>query len=150
MYCLGSVMARPITKSTSASFASGLTMLPGGIILVVVSLASEPGAMAAANFDWPITAWTGWAFLLVFGSLIAFTAYMRLIAVWGPAGAGSYAYVSPVLAVAVGVFILDEHIGLRDGAGMGLLLLAAFYSLRVARHHDGPLSTAPDGREPVA
>jgi drug/metabolite transporter (DMT)-like permease len=57
---------------------------------------------------------------------------MRLIAVWGPARAGSYAYVSPIIAVLLGVLVLGEHVGLRDGAGMALLLLAAFCSLRTS------------------
>jgi drug/metabolite transporter (DMT)-like permease len=55
--------------------------------------------------------WGGWLFLVLFGSLVAFTAYMRLIAVWGPARAGSYAYVSPIIAVLLGVLV----VGLRDG-----------------------------------
>jgi drug/metabolite transporter (DMT)-like permease len=70
---------------------------------------------------------------VLFGSLIAFTAYMRLISVWGPTRAGSYAYVSPVIAVLLGMLTLGEHVGLRDGFGMTLLLLAAFCSLRASR-----------------
>jgi drug/metabolite transporter (DMT)-like permease len=67
---------------------------------------------------------------VLFGSLVAFPVYMRLIAAWSPARAGSYAYVSPVVAVALGVLLLGERIGLRDGIGMALLLVAAFCSLR--------------------
>ena len=109
---------------------SGLTMLPGGLVLTFGALALEPGAAAAARFDWTAKAWGGWLFLMLFGSLIAFTAYMRLIAVWGPARAGSYAYVSPIIAVLLGVLVLGEHVGLRDGVGMALL--AAFCSLRTS------------------
>jgi drug/metabolite transporter (DMT)-like permease len=43
---------------------------------------------------------------------------MRLIAVWGPARAGSYAYVSPIIAVLLGVLVLGEHVALRDAVGM--------------------------------
>ena len=132
VYSLGSVIARPLTKTTSAAFMSGLTMLPGGLVLTFGALALEPGAAAAARFDWTAPAWGGWLFLVLFGSLIAFTAYMRLIAVWGPARAGSYAYVSPIIAVLLGVLLLGEHVGLRDGVGMALLLLAAFCSLRTS------------------
>ncbi len=69
---------------------------------------------------------------MLFGSLVAFTTYLRLIAVWGPARAGSYAYVSPVIAVLLGVVLLGERVGLRDGLGMTLLLAAAFCSLRAS------------------
>lgn len=130
VYSLGSVIARPLAKTLDTVFMSGLTILPGGLVLTLGAAVLEPGGAAAARFDWPLAAWGGWLFLVVFGSLVAFTAYLRLIAAWGPARAGSYAYVSPVLAVAVGVTLLGERIGVRDCAGMALLLAAAFFSLR--------------------
>ncbi len=138
VYSLGSVIARPLTKATSAAFMSGLTLLLGGLVLTLGALAFEPGALAATRFDWDIAAWVGWLFLVVFGSLVAFTAYLRLIAVWGPAQAGSYAYVSPVIAVLLGVVVLGEQVGLRDGLGMALLLAAAFCSLRASASNSHP------------
>jgi drug/metabolite transporter (DMT)-like permease len=132
VYSLGSVVARPLTRATNATFLSGLTMLPGGLILTIAAWLFEPGARQAAWFDWTAAAWGGWLFLVVFGSLVAFTTYLRLIAAWGPARAGSYAYVSPVIAVLLGVMLLHEHLGLREGAGMALLLAAAFCSLRAS------------------
>lgn len=130
VYSLGSVVARPLTRTISPAFLSGLTLLPGGLVLTLGALAFEPGALQAAHFDWSITAWGGWLFLVVFGSLVAFTLYMRLISVWGPTRAGSYAYVSPVIAVLLGVAVLGERVGLRDELGMALLLVAAFFSMR--------------------
>ncbi len=133
VYSLGSVIARPLTKTTSPTFMAGLTLLPGGLVLTLGALAFEPGALDAARFAWDAAAWGSWLFLVIFGSLIAFTAYMRLIAVWGPARAGSYAYLSPVIAVLLGVLALGEKVGPRDGFGMGVLLVAAFCSLRASR-----------------
>ena len=69
---------------------------------------------------------------MVFGSLVAFTTYLRLIAAWGPAHAGSYAYVSPVIAVLLGVVLLHERLEVRDVSGMVLLLVAAYFSLRAS------------------
>jgi drug/metabolite transporter (DMT)-like permease len=143
VYSLGSVISRPLTATTSATFMSGLTMLPGGLVLTVGALALEPGAAAAARFDWPEAAWGGWAFLVVFGSLVAFTAYLRLIAAWGPARAGSYAYVSPVIAVGLGMAVLGEQFSWRDGLGMALLLAAAFCSLRTTAPAAPPTPAAP-------
>lgn len=143
VYSLGSVIARPLTRTISAGFMSGLTMLPGGLVLALGALAFEPGALSAARFNWGVAAWSGWLFLVLFGSLIAFTAYMRLIAVWGPARAGSYAYVSPIIAVLLGVLVMGEQISLRDGVGMVLLLVAAFWSLR-ASVCDDPQGSSPD------
>jgi len=121
-----------LSRTISPAFLSGLALLPGGLILTLGALALEPGALQAAHFNWGGAAWGGWLFLVLFGSLIAFTAYMRLIAVWGPTRAGSYAYISPVIAVLLGVLTLNERVGLRDGVGMALLLAAAFFSLRAS------------------
>jgi drug/metabolite transporter (DMT)-like permease len=132
VYSLGSVVAGPLTKTTNAAFLSGVTMLPGGLILTIGAWVFEPGAKAAAWFDWNVAAWGGWAFLVIFGSILAFTIYLRLIAAWGPARAGSYAYVSPVIAVLLGVVWLHEHLGLRDGVGMSLLVIASFCSLKTS------------------
>jgi drug/metabolite transporter (DMT)-like permease len=140
VYSLGSVVARPLSRTISPTFMSGLTLLPGGLVLTLGALALEPGALQAARFDWPLSAWGGWLFLVLFGSLIAFTAYMRLIAVWGPTTAGSYAYISPVFAVLLGVAILHEHVTARDGFSMALLLAAAFFSLRAT----GTATTKPN------
>lgn len=138
VYSLGSVVARPLTKTTSATFLSGLTMLAGGLVLTLGALAFEPAALHAARFDWAAAAWGAWLFLVLFGSLVAFTAYLRLIAVWGPARAGSFAYVSPVIAVLLGVLALGEQVSLREGFGMALLLVAAVCSLRPPGQPSGP------------
>jgi drug/metabolite transporter (DMT)-like permease len=131
-YSFGSVVARPLTKTISSTFLSGLTLLPGGLAMTLGALEFETGALGAARFDWTAAAWGGWLFLVLFGSLVAFTAYLRLIADWGPARAGSYAYVSPVIAVLLGMLMLGERVGFREGLGMALLLAAAFCSLRAS------------------
>jgi drug/metabolite transporter (DMT)-like permease len=86
----------------------------------------------AAHFHWTSAAWGGWLFLVLFGSLVAFTSYLRLIAAWGAARAGSYAYVSPVIAVGLGMLVMGEQVGTRDVLGMACLLIAAFWSLRAS------------------
>jgi drug/metabolite transporter (DMT)-like permease len=130
VYSLGFVAARPLTKTTNATFLSGLTMLPGG--LIIGAWAFEPAAKAAAWFDWNAAAWGGGLFLVIFGSPLAFTTYFRLIAAWGPARAGSYAHVSQVIAVLLGIALLHEHFELRDGFGMNLLFVSAFCSLQTS------------------
>jgi drug/metabolite transporter (DMT)-like permease len=148
VYSLGSVIARPLTKTTSAIFMSGLTLFPGGLALALGALAFEPGALHAARFDWDAAAWGGWLFLVILGSLVAFTAYMRLIAAWGPARAGSYACLSPSIAVLLGVLTLGERVELRDGFGMALLLVAAFCSLRASMRVSPSVRPAPTRGSP--
>jgi drug/metabolite transporter (DMT)-like permease len=132
VYSLGSVVARPLAASTGATFISAITLLPGGVALTFGALAFEPGAVQAARFFWSPPVWAAWGFLVIFGSLLAFTGYLRLIAAWGPAAAGSYAYISPVVAVILGVLVAGEHVGVREACGMALLLVAAFFSMRAA------------------
>jgi drug/metabolite transporter (DMT)-like permease len=84
VYSLGSVVARPLSRTLSPAFLSGLALLPGGLILTLAALALEPGALQAARFDWGDAAWGGWLFLVVFGSLIAFTAYVPVAMLTSP------------------------------------------------------------------
>ena len=62
-------------------------------------------------------------YLVVFGSLIAFSAYLYVLKHARPAVATSYAYVNPPVAVLFGVLIAGEHVGPYDIAGMAVILL---------------------------
>jgi drug/metabolite transporter (DMT)-like permease len=69
-YGYGSVLARPLLRTYPAVFLSGLTTFVGGIVLLIVALALEPGAVSALSGNWSTVAWLGWFFLVIFGSLI--------------------------------------------------------------------------------
>jgi Permeases of the drug/metabolite transporter (DMT) superfamily len=62
-------------------------------------------------------------YLAVFGSLIAFSAYLYVLKHARPALSTSYAYVNPPVAVLFGVLLAGEHIGPYDLAGMAIILL---------------------------
>lgn len=64
------------------------------------------------------------AYLALFGSLLAYSAYIYLAKAWPPAKMGTYAYLNPVVAVLLGSLILREPFGLREVAGMAVILLA--------------------------
>ncbi|PWK83498.1 drug/metabolite exporter YedA [Fulvimonas soli] len=63
------------------------------------------------------------AYLAVFGSLVAFSAYLYVLRHARPALATSYAYVNPPVAVLFGVLLAGEHVGPYDLAGMAVILL---------------------------
>jgi drug/metabolite transporter (DMT)-like permease len=63
------------------------------------------------------------AYLAVFGSIIAFSAYLYLLKTVRPALATSYAYVNPPVAVLFGVMLGGEHVGPLDLAGMAIILV---------------------------
>ena len=130
LYCTGAVLSRPIAGAMPTLALAGWQTLIGGAGLVAVSLALEPVGWAEvrALASWPVA--PALAFLVVAGSLAGFTIYIRLLRDWGAFRAGLYAFVSPVIAVAVGVAALGESFGWAEGAGGVLMFAAAAIALR--------------------
>jgi len=128
-YGYGSVLARPLLRSYPALFVAGITTLVGGIALLAAALLSEPGALSALSGNWGKIAWTGWFFLVIFGSLIGYTTYMRLLRDIGASRAGSYAFVSPVIAVALGVLFFSEQVTVFDVVGIIVMLIGAYLAM---------------------
>jgi drug/metabolite transporter (DMT)-like permease len=131
-YSAGSVMARPMMGAMSPYLFAAMINVAGGIMLVGCSLAFEPGAVAALDLHWGVSAWTSWLFLLGPGSLGASTIFLLLVRDWGATKAGSYAFVSPIIAVLLGLAVSGEALHPADAAGMGLMLVAAWVALRRA------------------
>lgn len=129
-YCLASVLSRPIMRTLPPAQMVGLTNLMGGLVLIAGSLAFEPGAWHALRFDWGWAPWAAWWFLVLAGSLGATVIYFFLVRDWGASRTGTYAFVSPVIAVLLGMAVFGEHVGLTDAAGMALMLSAAGIVLR--------------------
>lgn len=130
LYCVGAVLTRPIATTMPVLALAGWQTLIGGIGLVVVSLALEPvdAGHLRALATWPTL--PALAFLVVAGSLAGFTIYTKLLRDWGAFRAGLYAFISPVIAVAVGVVALSERFGWAEGGGALLMFAAAAIALR--------------------
>ena len=64
-----------------------------------------------------------WAFLVIFGSLVGFTAYIWLLGVTSIAKVGTYAYVNPIVAVLLGWAILGEPVTVRTVIAAAIILL---------------------------
>jgi drug/metabolite transporter (DMT)-like permease len=80
-------------------------------------------------------------YLALFGSMLAFSAYVYLAKAWPPAKMGTYAYLNPLVAVLLGSLILHEAFGLRQVLGMAIILGAvALVQLRM-----GPAAPVPEG-----
>jgi drug/metabolite transporter (DMT)-like permease len=129
-YSLGSVLSIPLMRNMPPAELAGMTNLIGGVILLVTALIVEPGAWSAMSFDWGWAAWLSWLFLLVPGSLGATVIYFFLVRDWGASRTGTYAFVSPVIAVLLGIAVLGEQVHLTDAIGMALMLCAAGLVLR--------------------
>ena len=126
-WSLGSVLST--TRLPLAAGAAGFAseMLCGGAVLMAISLAlGEQWAVASAQ---PL-ALAAWAYLVVFGSLIAFSAYLYLLAHASPALATSYAFVNPVIALALGVLVAHEVPSRGEWLACGVILLGVFLIFR--------------------
>ena len=129
-YCWGSILSRPMLKTVPPLALSGWLTLIGGAGLAVLSIAFEPISRStiAAFLRAPVLA--SWAFLVFGGSIVAFTLFLRLLRDWGPTRAGLYAFVSPVIAVAIGVAVFAEPFGAYELAGSTIMLGAAALAMR--------------------
>ena len=120
-WSLASALTRKLPLPTSKVMSSGAQMLAGGVLLAIASATLgelrnfHPGAVSRG-------AWLSLIYLIVAGSIIAFTAYVWLIHHESPTKVGTYAYVNPVVAVLVGYFLGGEALDLRTILGTLLVL----------------------------
>jgi drug/metabolite transporter (DMT)-like permease len=120
-WAAGSVysMRRPI--QASPSLASGMQMLAGGMLLLVIGLLTgEFRRFHISNVSWVSIG--ALVYLIVFGSIVAFTAYSWLLRKVAPARAATYAYVNPVVAVLLGWVIASEPLTIRTLAAAAVIV----------------------------
>lgn len=129
-YCAGAVLTRAIAPSIPTLALAGWQSTIGAVGLVALSLLIEPVTPGhfAALASWPTAQALG--FIIVAGSLVGYTVYLRLLRDWGAFRAGLYAFVSPVIAVAAGVALLGEPFGWAEGFGAVMMFGAAAIALR--------------------
>ncbi len=131
-YSAGTVLARPMMGTISPFLIAGLMNTMGGVSLLAISLLFEPRSVAALNLRWGAGPWLAWLFLVGPAALGASTMFLVLVRDWGATKAGSYAFVSPIIAVLLGLAINGEALHAVDAVGMVLMLAAAWVALRKA------------------
>lgn len=122
-WSVASALTRKLTLPASKAMSSGAQMLAGGVLLMVTAalLGEFRGFHIQAV---SLKAWLALAYLIVAGSIVAFTAYVWLIHHESPTKVGTYAYVNPVVAVVLGYFLGGEALGLRTIVGTALVLVS--------------------------
>ena len=122
-WSIASVLTRKMPLPESKVMSSGAQMLAGGILLTLTAamLGETRGFDVRAV---SVGAWLALAYLIVAGSIIAFTAYVWLIHHESPTKVGTYAYVNPVVAVLLGYFLGGEALGARTVLGTLLVLVS--------------------------
>lgn len=128
-WSLGSVLST--TRFRLAPGASGFAseMLCGGVLLMAASLA------LGERPQWPpqSAAVAAWLYLVVLGSLVAFSAYMYLLSHASPALASSYAFVNPLFALLLGSALAGEPVTRGEWLSCAVILLAVLLLLLARR-----------------
>jgi drug/metabolite transporter (DMT)-like permease len=122
-WAAGSLLARGGGRPASALWGSALQMLCGGALLLGLAAARGDFARVASAGGAPsVNSLVAVAYLVVFGSLIGFTAYVWLLQHAAPAKVATYAYVNPLVAVGLGWAIGGEPLGARTLAAAGVIV----------------------------
>jgi drug/metabolite transporter (DMT)-like permease len=122
-WSVASALSRKLPLPASKVMSSGTQMLAGGVLLGLT-------AAALGEFrhfhPWAVSrsAWVALIYLIVAGSIVAFTAYVWLIHHESPTKVGTYAYVNPLVAVLLGYLFGGEGLGLRTILGTLFVLIS--------------------------
>jgi drug/metabolite transporter (DMT)-like permease len=117
-WSLGSVLSQRRWPLAPGAIGFASEMICGGIVLLLISAAQQEQP------QWPPqpSAVAAWIYLVVFGSLIAFNAYMLLLARASAALASSYTFVNPVIAMLLGVAVAGETVTPFEWAAVSVVL----------------------------
>ena len=117
-WTLGSLLQSRLPVTLSIEVSAGYQQIFGGLgFVVLVLLTGEPRPTPTTD------AWLAWGYLIFIGSLIGFTAYVRILQLLPMSVAMTYAYVNPVVALFLGAVILSEPLHITTLAGAALVLL---------------------------
>jgi drug/metabolite transporter (DMT)-like permease len=129
---LGSVLAHRLALPRRALVAAALEMIVGGVLLLIA--ATVRGEYARVEWSQvPSSGWLALLYLIGPGSLLAFTAYGYALSRLPLATVSTYAYVNPLVAVVLGVVLLDEHLTADQAAGTALIVASVALTLHATR-----------------
>jgi drug/metabolite transporter (DMT)-like permease len=139
-YSAGSFVSRPLLGELPPLVVTAWQGLIGGVGLLAIELVVDrPGRAAFAGLMRPEVLFS-LSFLVFGGSFIGLVGYMRLVRDWGVFRAGLYAFVSPLIALAVGVGVLGEALHAWDAGAAALMFTATGLALRRASVDRSPMA----------
>lgn len=114
----GSVYQKRKNIQTSPEISSAVQQFSGGVALLFTSfIVGEPAMNPEPS------AWWAWGYLIIFGSVIAFTSFVKALKLLPPNIVFTYAYVNPVVAVILGFLLLGEPTTQWTFAGASLVIV---------------------------
>jgi drug/metabolite transporter (DMT)-like permease len=121
-WAIGSYYSRSATVPRRPLVMTGMEMLCGGAAMTLVSVVTgDAFTLHLGNVGWK--AWVAYAYLVVFGSMVAFTAYAWLLRNARLSLVTTYAYVNPAVAVLLGALFLGERLTARALVASALILV---------------------------
>ena len=118
-------------------------MLGGAVALFVMAVVAGEHLLPEAA---PADSWLAWAYLVVFGSVVAFTSYVWVLSVAPISLVATYAYVNPVVAVFLGWLILSEPITLAIILGGGVVVASVALVIAAERVRKVPKTSVGVGQ----
>jgi drug/metabolite transporter (DMT)-like permease len=122
-WAIGSFWSRDAQLPESGLLTTGMEMLGGGVLLLIVGAVTGEIAHTDIHRISKASA-VGLLYLITFGSLLGFTSYIWLLDKVSPARLGTYAYVNPIVAVLLGWAIAGERLSIRTGIAAAIVICA--------------------------
>lgn len=129
-WAYGSIWARTADLPRSSLQTTGMQLLMGGLWLCVVGLLKGEAAHVHSA-EWSVRSVAAFFYLIFFGSIIGYSAYVYILKMSSPAKAGTYAYVNPAIAVFLGWAVAGEKVtGITIMAAMIIIASVALVTKR--------------------
>lgn len=126
MWAAGSLYARHQPMPRGTAMNGGLQMLLGGLIVTIIALITgQFQSLDVPSLD--ASAIIALLYLIIFGSLVAFTAYTWLLSTQSALLVSTYTYVNPLVAIFVGAIFANEIITVQIKMVVPLILLAVLF-----------------------
>ena len=122
-WAIGSFWSRDAALPESGLLTTGMEMLGGGALMLIVGALSGEFAHLDVHAISKASG-IGMLYLITFGSLLGFTSYIWLLDKVSPARLGTYAYVNPLVAVMLGWAIAGERLSIRTGVAAAIVICA--------------------------
>jgi drug/metabolite transporter (DMT)-like permease len=116
-------VAQSATRPLSAARSTGMQMIAGAVLTLGISVALGEHRTFSWQAVTPVSL-IAVGYLLVFGALVGFSAYLWLMRVSTPSRVATHAYVNPVVAVILGWAVAGEHVAGRTLVAMAVIVLA--------------------------
>jgi drug/metabolite transporter (DMT)-like permease len=126
-WAFGTLYTKKQALNFNPYFSLGLQMVISGIALTIfTNVVATPGIKAISIFSIPWQSWASIGYLITFGSVGAFVAYLYALQNLPTEQASIYAYINPMVAVLLGWIILREPLTIYIGVGGIVTLLGVF------------------------